>query len=98
MLSAAFFLTWATTYLTGCWSAPPHAANASILDELDSLRRFESATQNSEPSLTAIVRLDPGDSGRRFARRAPSASRANGGRTSCGRLRCGARAAQVRRT
>jgi hypothetical protein len=58
-LSAAFMLTSATTYLNRLLIRMLPAANASILDEFDSLRRFERAYPELGGELAAIVRLDP---------------------------------------
>jgi hypothetical protein len=60
-LSAAFMLTWATTYLNRLLIRTLPAANASILDGFDSLRRFERAYPELGAELAAIVRLDPAD-------------------------------------
>jgi len=43
VLSAAFLVTWGLTYLTRLLARVLPAENASILDDLDSLRRFERA-------------------------------------------------------
>jgi hypothetical protein len=60
-LSAAFMLTWATTYLNRLLIRTLPTANASILDGFDSLRRFERAYPELGAELAAIVRLDPVD-------------------------------------
>jgi hypothetical protein len=60
-LSAAFMLTWATTYLNRLLIRTLPAVNASILDGFDSLRRFERAYPELGAELAAIVRLDPVD-------------------------------------
>jgi hypothetical protein len=62
-LSAAFLLTWATTYLNRLLIRTLPAANASVLDGFDSLRRFERAYPELGAELAAIVRLDPADGG-----------------------------------
>jgi hypothetical protein len=62
-LSAAFLLTWATTFLNRLLIGTLPAANAPILDEFDSLRRFERAYPELGAELAAIVRLDPVDGG-----------------------------------
>jgi hypothetical protein len=62
-LSAAFMLTWATTYLNRLLIRTLPAPNASILDEFDSLRRFERAYPELGAELAAIVQLDPADGG-----------------------------------
>jgi hypothetical protein len=58
-LSAAFLLTWATTYLNRLLIRTLPAENGSILDGFDSLRRFEQAYPELGAELAAIVRLDP---------------------------------------
>ena len=62
-LSASFMLTWATTYLTRLVTRTLPAANASVLDDLDSLRRFERVYPELGAELAAIVRLDPAAGG-----------------------------------
>jgi hypothetical protein len=62
-LSAAFMITWATTYLNRLLIRTLPAENASILDSLDSLRRFEQAYPELAAELAAIVRLDPAEGG-----------------------------------
>lgn len=62
-LSAAFMLTWATTYLSRLLCTTLPAANASILDGFDSLRRFERAYPELGAELAAVVRLHPADGG-----------------------------------
>jgi hypothetical protein len=62
-LSAAFMVTWATTYLNRLLIRTLPAENASILDSLDSLRRFEQAYPELAAELAAIVRLDPAAGG-----------------------------------
>jgi hypothetical protein len=58
-LSAAFTLTSATTYLTRLLARTQPAEDASLLDEFDSLRRFERAYPEIGAELAAIVRLEP---------------------------------------
>jgi len=60
-LSAAFLLTWATTYLNRLLIRTLPAANTSLLDEFDSLRRFERAYPELGAELGAIVRRAPVD-------------------------------------
>ena len=60
-LSAAFMLTWATTYLNRLLIRTLPTENGSILDGFDSLRRFERAYPELGAELAAIVRLDPPD-------------------------------------
>lgn len=62
-LSAAFMVTWATTYLNRLLIRTLPTANAALLDGLDSLRRFERAFPELGAELAAIVRLDPADGG-----------------------------------
>ena len=64
-LSAAFLVTWATTYLNRLLirMLPAENENASLLDGFDSLRRFERAYPELGGELAAIVRLDPADGG-----------------------------------
>jgi hypothetical protein len=62
-LSAAFLVTWATTYLARLLIRTLPTENASILDSFDSLRRFELAYPELGAELAAIVRLDPADAG-----------------------------------
>jgi hypothetical protein len=62
-LSAAFMVTWATTYLNRLLIRTLPAAEASLLDGFDSLRRFERAYPELGAELAAIVRLDPADGG-----------------------------------
>ena len=62
-LSAAFLVTWAITYLNRLLIRTLPAANASLLDGFDSLRRFERAYPELGAELAAIVRLDPADGG-----------------------------------
>jgi len=58
-LSAAFLLTWATTYLNRLLIRTLPTERASILDGFDSLRRFERAYPELGAELATIVRLDP---------------------------------------
>jgi hypothetical protein len=58
-LSAAFLLTWATTYLNRLLIRTLDAPDASLLDGFDSLRRFERVYPELGAELAAIVRLDP---------------------------------------
>lgn len=62
-LSAAFALTSATTYLNRLVIRTLPSATPSILDGLDSLRRFERVYPQFGAELAAIVRLDPADGG-----------------------------------
>jgi hypothetical protein len=62
-LSAAFLVTWATTYLNRLLIRTVPAENASLLDGFDSLRRFERAYPELGAELATIVRLDPADGG-----------------------------------
>lgn len=62
-LSAAFLVTWATTYLARLLSRTVETENASLLDGFDSLRRFERAYPELGAELGAIVRLGPADAG-----------------------------------
>jgi hypothetical protein len=62
-LSASFLLTWATTYLNRLLIGTLDAAGGSILDGLDSLRRFERVYPELGAELATIVRLDPVDGG-----------------------------------
>lgn len=59
VLSAAFLVTWGLTYLTRLLTRVLPAANASILDGFDSLRRFERAYPELGAELIAAVRLSP---------------------------------------
>jgi hypothetical protein len=59
MLSAAFLVTWALTYLTRLLARVVPSESASILDNLDSLRRFERAYPAIGEELAAAVRLAP---------------------------------------
>jgi hypothetical protein len=60
LLTAAFFVTWTLKHLTALLVRAVPAANASILDEFDALRRFESAYPELGAELAAIVRREPG--------------------------------------
>jgi|tagenome__1003787_1003787.scaffolds.fasta_scaffold20908626_2 lincosamide nucleotidyltransferase len=62
-LSAAFLVTWATTYLSRLLIKAVPSPDASILDGFDSLRRFERAYPKLGAELAAIVRLAPADAG-----------------------------------
>ena len=62
-LSAAFLVTWATTYLNRLLIRTVPAANASLLDQFDSLRRFERAYPELGAELASIMRLDPAEGG-----------------------------------
>jgi hypothetical protein len=62
-LSAAFLLTWATTYLNRLLIQTLPSPHASLLDGFDSLRRFERAYPLLGSELAAIVRLDPVEGG-----------------------------------
>jgi hypothetical protein len=59
LLSAAFFVTWTLKHLTALLARAVPSAQASILDELDSLRRFERAYPQLGAELAGIVRLAP---------------------------------------
>ena len=59
VLSAAFFVTWALTYLTRLIARVVPAEDASILDNLDSLRRFERAYPALGEELARAARLPP---------------------------------------
>ena len=59
VLSAAFLVTWGLTYLTRLIARVIPAENASILDNFDSLRRFEHAYPVLGEELAAAVRLAP---------------------------------------
>jgi len=59
VLSAAFLVTWGLTYLTRLITRVIPAENASILDNFDSLRRFERAYPALGEELAAAVRLAP---------------------------------------
>jgi hypothetical protein len=63
-LSAAFLLTWATTYLNRLLIRTHGAPDGSVLDGFDSLRRFERVYPELGAELAAIVRLDPVEGGR----------------------------------
>jgi hypothetical protein len=63
-LSAAFLVTWATTYLNRLLIRyVPTDADATVLDSFDSLRRFEHAYPELGAELAATARLDPADAG-----------------------------------
>jgi predicted nucleotidyltransferase len=59
LLSAAFFVTWTLKHLTALLARTVPSPHASILDDLDSLRRFERAYPQLGAELAAIVRLAP---------------------------------------
>jgi hypothetical protein len=59
VLSAAFLVTWALTYLTRLVTRVVPAENGSVLDNLDSLRRFERAYPQLAVELADAVRLSP---------------------------------------
>jgi len=59
VLSAAFFVTWGLTYLTRLLARVLPAENGSLLDEFDSLRRFERAYPELGKELAAAARLAP---------------------------------------
>jgi len=59
LLSAAFFVTWTLKHLTGLLARAVPSPQAQILDELDSLRRFERAYPELAAELASIVRLAP---------------------------------------
>jgi hypothetical protein len=60
-LSAAFLVTWALTYLTRLVTRVVPAENGALLDNLDSLRRFERAYPQLADELAGAVRLSPPD-------------------------------------
>jgi hypothetical protein len=59
LLTAAFFVTWTLKHLTALLARAVPSTHASILDEFDSLRRFERAYPALGAELAAIVRLAP---------------------------------------
>jgi hypothetical protein len=61
LLSAAFLVTWALTYLTRLVARVVPADNGSVLDNLDSLRRFERAYPRLADEFARAVRLSPPD-------------------------------------
>jgi hypothetical protein len=61
VLSASFFLIWTLKHLTGLLARAVPSDDASILDDLDSLRRFERAYPELGAELAAIVRRAPDD-------------------------------------
>jgi lincosamide nucleotidyltransferase len=63
VLSASFLVTWGLTYLTRLISRHVPAENASLLDEFDSLRRFERVYPELAAELAAICRLPPSEGG-----------------------------------
>lgn len=66
VLSAAFLVTWGLTYLTRLVARVVPAEDASILDNFDSLRRFERAYPELGAELAAAVRLAPPEAGLRL--------------------------------
>jgi hypothetical protein len=66
MLSAAFLVTWGLTYLARLIARVVPAENSSILDNFDSLRRFERAYPALGEELAAAVRLAPPEAGLRL--------------------------------
>lgn len=65
-LSAAFLVTWGLTYLTRLIARVVPTEKASILDNLDPLRRFELAYPELGEELAAAVALPPPDAGLRL--------------------------------
>jgi predicted nucleotidyltransferase len=61
LLTAAFFVTWTLRHLTALLVRALPSAHASILDEFDSLRRFERAYPELGAELAAIVRRAPAE-------------------------------------
>jgi hypothetical protein len=59
LLTAAFFVTWTLKHLTALLVRAVPAANTSVLDEFDSLRRFECAYPELGAELAEIVRREP---------------------------------------
>jgi hypothetical protein len=59
LLAAAFFVTWTLKHLTALLVRVVPSANEAILDEFDSLRRFEYAYPQLGAELAAIVRRAP---------------------------------------
>jgi hypothetical protein len=66
VLSAAFLVTWGLTYLTRLIARVVPSQNASILDNFDSLRRFERVYPALGEELAAAVRLAPPEAARRL--------------------------------
>jgi hypothetical protein len=66
VLSAAFLVTWGLTYLARLIARVVPAENSSILDNFDSLRRFERAYPALGEELAAAVRLAPPEAGLRL--------------------------------
>ena len=60
-LSAAFLVTWATTFLNRLLIGSVPSDEQALLDRFDSLRRFERAYPELGAELGAIVRLAPPD-------------------------------------
>ena len=92
VLSAAFLVTWGLTYLTRLIARVVPAENASILDNFDSLRRFERAYPALGEELAAAVRLAPPEAGLTVARGARAGGSAVASRPGLGRVRRGRRA------
>ena len=63
-LSAASFMRMAATHLCRLLAGTMPGANASILDNLDPLRRFERAYPELGGELARVMRLDPAEGGR----------------------------------
>lgn len=61
LLTAAFFVTWTLKHLTALLARAVPSEHASILDDLDPLRRFERAFPELGAELAAIVRRAPDD-------------------------------------
>jgi hypothetical protein len=61
VLSAAFLVTWALTYLTRLLARVLPTGNVGVLDNLDSLRRFERAYPALGAELAAVVRQAPAE-------------------------------------
>ena len=66
VLSAAFLVTWALTYLTRLLARVVPAERPSLLDNLDSLRRFERVYPALGAELGHAVRLPPPEAGARL--------------------------------
>jgi hypothetical protein len=62
-LSAAFLVTWGMTYLTRLVARHVPAANGSLLDSFDSLRRFERVYPELGAELAGICELPPSRGG-----------------------------------
>lgn len=63
VMSAAFLVTWGMTYLARLIQRHVPAENASILDNFDSLRRFERVYPELGAELAAICRQPPAEAG-----------------------------------